>query len=98
MLNINEDTTIVGSTELRNEINKLTKNLKQKKVIVTKRGTPIGVLEDYASYQEKEELLDLFEDLVLGHLAEERDRKSTRRDYMTSAEFKQKLDLIKRKI
>ena len=82
MLNINDDTVLVGSTELRGNMPKLAKEIKTKKVIVVKRGKPFAVLSDFDDYQEKEEMLDTFEDIVLGYLAKERDEKSDEGDFV----------------
>lgn len=91
MLNINDDTVMIGATELRSEMPKLSKILKIKKVIVMKRGKPMAILEDFGKYEEKEEIIDLFEDLVLGHLAKERDHDSTAKDFIDHDTLKKKL-------
>lgn len=82
MININDDIMLIGTTELRTEIPKLAKNLKIKTVIITKRGKPVAVLEDYSKYKEKEGVLDDLEDMFLGHLAMERWNKSKKSDYV----------------
>ena len=91
MLNINDDTVMIGATELRSEMPKLAKMLKIKKVIVMKRGKPLAILEDFSKYEEKEEIIDLFEDLVLGHLAKERDSIASDKDFIDHDELKKKL-------
>lgn len=93
MIKINDEMAIIGTTELRTEIPKLAKNLKVKTVIITKRGKPIAVLEDYEKYREKEDLLDELEDLVLGRLAIERWKKSKPGDFITLEEVKKKLNV-----
>lgn len=82
MFQFNDDTVLIGTTELRTEMPKLAKVLKTKKVIVLKRDKPIAILEDFEDHQEKEALLDTFEDLVLGHLAKERDEASSEDDFV----------------
>jgi len=74
MIKVNEETAIIGASELRTEIPNLTKNFVFKKVIITKRGKPIAVLEDYKEHEEKEKLLDEMEDTVLGLMALKREK------------------------
>ncbi len=83
MINIGDTTKIVGTTELRNEIPAITKDLKTMTVIVVKRGKPIAILEDYEKHKQKEEFLEEFEDLVLGYIARDRDKKSRKSDYIS---------------
>ncbi|MDH5742941.1 MAG: type II toxin-antitoxin system Phd/YefM family antitoxin, partial [Candidatus Aminicenantes bacterium] len=45
---------------------------KSNKVILTRRNKPVGVIVDYEEYKKMEEIIDTFEDYVLGHLARER--------------------------
>ncbi len=83
MLTIAEGSLLIGTAELRREIPKLTKELKMKTVIVTKKGKPVAVLEDFDEYQQKNRLIETFEDIVLGYLAKERDAKSTKKDFIS---------------
>ncbi len=91
MIKLNDDTLLIGTTELRNEIPKLTKDLKVKTIIVMKRGKPIAVLEDFKQFEEKKNLLETFEDLVLGYLAKEREEKSKKNDYVSEEEVSKKI-------
>ncbi|MFA5828974.1 MAG: type II toxin-antitoxin system Phd/YefM family antitoxin [Candidatus Gracilibacteria bacterium] len=93
MININDEMKLIGATELRTEVPKLINDLKMKTVIVTKRGKPVAVLQNYTKYQEKEDLLDTFEDLVLGHLAKERHEKSQKSDYIPASAVWKKLGI-----
>ncbi|MBU0668101.1 hypothetical protein KJ835_03180 [Patescibacteria group bacterium] len=93
MINVNDEIKLVGTTELRNQIPMLAKDLKNKTVIVMKRGKPVAVLEDYAKYTEKEKILEAFEDLVLGHIAKERHEKSKKSDYIPIEEVMKKLKM-----
>jgi len=88
MIDVAEDTVIVGATELRTEVPKLMKI--KKKVIVMKRGKPIGVLQDFDDYKAQEKVIDAFEDLVLGYLAKERFCNSNENDYVD-------IDIMKKK-
>lgn len=88
MLNIGENTVLVGATELRGGMPKISKDIKTKKIIVVKRGEPFAVLTDYAQYQEQEAIIDDFEDIVLGYLAKERDGKTTAEDWVPAEKLK----------
>ncbi|MDH4218213.1 MAG: type II toxin-antitoxin system Phd/YefM family antitoxin [Candidatus Aminicenantes bacterium] len=72
MITVEEKTTIVGLTELRKMISYILKRVKSNKVILTRRNKPVGVIVDYEEYKKMEEIIDTFEDYVLGHLARER--------------------------
>lgn len=84
---------MVGATELRKEMPKLTKEMKTKTIIVTKKGKPIAVLEDFDEYTERTRLFDTFEDLVLGHIAEERWKNSKKEDYISLEEVAKDLKI-----
>jgi len=93
MLNLNDDTVLIGTTELRSKMPEISKNIKIKKIIVVKRGEPFAVLTDFEQYQEKEDMIDTFEDLVLGYLAKERDKKSSKKDFISSEDVEKKLGI-----
>lgn len=87
MLNINDEMVMVGSTEFRAEMPKLFKIVGKKKVVVMNRGEAIGVFLNFKEYQEKESLLDTFEDLILAYLAKERDESASESDFLTHEEM-----------
>lgn len=93
MLNIDQDTVMVGATELRSKMPMISKDIKTKKVVVVKRGQPFAVLTDFNEYQRKEEMIDVFEDIVLGYLAKERNDKSKDADFVSAEEVKKKYGL-----
>ena len=93
MMNINDDTLLIGTSELRTNMPKISKEIKNKKIILVKRGKPFAVLSDYEEYNKKEELLDNFEDLVLGLLAKEREENSSDKNYITLEEVEKKLGI-----
>jgi len=72
MITVEEKTTIVGVAELRNMIPDILERVKSNKVILTRRNKPVGVIVDYEEYKKTEEIIDIFEDYVLGYLAKER--------------------------
>ena len=87
------ETTLVGTSELRDKASEITENLKRKKIIVTKKGNPVAVLQDFEEYQETEKLLETFEDVVLGYLAKERDEATTSKDYISEEKVMKKLNM-----
>lgn len=82
MFHINDQIILLSMSELRKEVPKISKDLKMKTVILTNRGKPIAVLEDYAAYQEKEKLMEELEDIVLGHIAKERAKNAKSEDFV----------------
>lgn len=81
-MHVTRETALIGTTELRKEMPNFAQ-LKIKTVVVMKRGKPVAVLEDFEQFEEKERLLDEFEDIVLGFLAKERDEKSKKNEYIS---------------
>lgn len=91
MIHINDTTKIIGTTELRDEMPMITKDLKTMTMIVVKRGKPVAILEDYEKHKQKEKFLEDFEDIVLGYIAKDRDRKSKKDDYVSIEKLMKKL-------
>lgn len=83
MYTIREDTTLVGVSELRTKIDKILEEAKLHKIVIEKRNKPIAVLIAIEQYNAMEELLDSVEDLELGRMAKERDKKSSKKDYVS---------------
>lgn len=90
MLTVADSTLLIGTAELRKEMPHLTKELKVKTIIVTKKGKPIAVLEDFDEYQQKERVLETFEDIVLGYLAKERYEKTPKKKYIPEKQLAKK--------
>jgi len=83
MLYFNEDTKLIGATELRAVVPKLIKELSNNiPIIVTKRGKPVAVLQSYEEYIKRQELIDKCEDMVLGYEAKGRDNASKKSDFV----------------
>ena len=82
MITVKEDTTLVGVSELRTNLDKILEKSKKHKVLIEKRHKPIAVLVDMEKYQRMEAALELLEDYALGLLAKERDGKSASSDYV----------------
>ena len=79
MLEVKEDTTVVGITELRKMIPEILKKIKREKVILTRRNRPIGILLDYQEFERIEQMVDLIEDDLLWKLAKERASRKSRK-------------------
>lgn len=60
MFKSNKNTLILGLTEARTRLPVLLKDLGSKKIILMKRGYPVGVIQGYKDFIEKEELLGRF--------------------------------------
>ena len=82
MITVKEDTTLVGVSELRGNIDKVLHEAKKHKVLIEKRNKPVAVLLTLDRYERIEEILDSLEDLALGYLARERESSSTEKDYL----------------
>lgn len=83
MHTIREDTTLVGVSELRTKIEKILEEAKLHKIVIEKRNKPIAVLIAIEQYNAMEELLDSVEDLELGRMAKEREKRSSKKDYIS---------------
>jgi hypothetical protein len=82
---------MIGTTEFRSEMPKLLKVFGKKKVILMKRGEPVGIFLNFSDYQKQEAWQEEFEDVVLGYLAKERDERSTDADFISEEEAWEKL-------
>ena len=83
MHTIREDTTLVGVSELRSRIDKVLQEAQHHKVVIEKRNKPVAVLIAIDQYNAMEELIDRIEDLELGRVAKEREKISSRNDYIS---------------
>ncbi|OGD20270.1 MAG: hypothetical protein A2W03_04365 [Candidatus Aminicenantes bacterium RBG_16_63_16] len=92
MLTVKENATIVGVAEIRKVMKEVLEEMKTNRVILTKRGKPVGVLIDYQQFRQMEELIELMEDIVLGQEAAERAKRKDRK-WITLVEAERKLGL-----
>ena len=86
MITIKEDTTFIGVSELRTDIDKILEETKKHKVLIGRRNKPIAVLLSTERYNQIEKTLELLEDFALGYLAKERDSLSKSTDYLAIEE------------
>ncbi len=79
MIKVEERSTIVGVTELRKVMKDILREIKNNKVILTRRNQPVGVILDYEEFMRRERLLEALEDRVLGGIALERAGRKDRK-------------------
>jgi prevent-host-death family protein len=72
-----DDTIIAGVSELRKHLPELVLKLEGNKVIVTKRGNPVAVLQSYTQYQTMKGELERQENEELLDIALQRDKEKT---------------------
>jgi len=58
-----------------------------------KRQKPVAVLVPIKEFQEMEEFLDQIEDTVLGYIAQERNKKTSLKDYIPLSEMEKRVGL-----
>ena len=91
MMTIKEDTTLVGISELRTQIDKILEASKKHKVIIERRNKPVAILMSPERYNQIEQTLELLEDTALGYFAQERVSQSSPSDYVDIEEAKRKI-------
>ncbi|MCK4244588.1 MAG: type II toxin-antitoxin system Phd/YefM family antitoxin [Candidatus Omnitrophica bacterium] len=91
MITVKEDTTLVGVSELRTNIDKILEEARKHKVLIGKRNKPVAVLLAIKKYDEIEEILDILEDVALGYLAKERESHSKPTDYLNVQKVERKI-------
>jgi prevent-host-death family protein len=91
MITVKEDTTLVGISELRTNIDKILEEAKTHKVLIERRNKPVAVLLAINKYEQIEEILDLLEDTALGYLAKERESRSKFSDYLDIQEVEKRI-------
>ncbi len=82
MITVKENTTLVGVSELRTNLDKVLEAISKSKVLLERRNKPLAVIVPVEKYNHMEELIELIEDTGLGYLAKERDLKSKPSDYI----------------
>lgn len=93
MITVKENTTLVGISELRTELEEILKRMKHTKVVIEKRNNPIAVLIPIDEFERTQNILDIAEELVLGNLAKQRFEKSKDKDYLTLETVEKKIGI-----
>ena len=92
MWTVEEKSAVVGVAELRKIMKDVVEEIKSRKVILTKRNKPIGVLINYEEFKKMEDLVEAIQDFILGQTAKERSRRKDRKS-VTLEEVEKKLGL-----
>ena len=87
MITVKENTTLVGVSELRAGIDKILEKARKGLVVIEKRHKPQAVLMSSEEYEHIQHMLEIAEDLVLGHIAEDRYKGSKNSDYIDIKEL-----------
>ena len=95
MITIKADTTLVGVSELRNNIDNIIKAAKMGNVIIEKRHRPILAIMSMAKYEKLQELIEELEDRELGYIASKRIQKTKLSEYITLDEAEKRVGLKK---
>lgn len=93
MRRIEENTTLVGISELRTRAEAILKVAQHEPVIVEKRHKPMAVLVPITEYRRTQETLERLEEYLLGLLAKERERRSKPTSYLTLEELEKRVGL-----
>ena len=82
MYTVKEETTFVGVSELRTKMDEILERAKHGLVIIEKRRKPQAMLISPEEYEYLTDMLDITEDFVLGHIAQERLKNSAKSDFV----------------
>ena len=82
MMTVKENTTLIGVSELRTNLDKILEESKRYKILIEKRHKPVAVLMAMEQYNQMEKALELLEDFALGYLAKERHELLKESDYI----------------
>jgi prevent-host-death family protein len=92
MLKVEEDVSFIGISELRKETPTLLKELRQGRVILTRRNKPVGVIINYSEYEHMKNLMERVEDMILGYTAKIR-TDSKKKKYISLEEAERRVGL-----
>ena len=95
MITIKADTTLVGVSELRNNIDKIIKAAKNNNVIIEKRHKPVLAIMSMGKYEKLQELIEELEDKELGYIAQKRIQKTKLSEYIALDEAEKRVGLKK---
>ncbi len=93
MRQVKEQTTLVGVSELRTQVDEIMGATRTGPVIIEKRHKPFAVLVSIEQYERTEEVLEYLEDTVLGLLAKEREHRTPHARYLSLEELERRVGL-----
>ncbi len=82
MYTVKENATMVGVSELRDGLEKVLEKSGKNLVVIEKRHKPIAVMMSNDEYEQLVSMVDMAEDIVLGHIAEQRFKSAEEKDYL----------------
>ncbi len=91
MLEIKENTLLIGVSELRTKMDQVIKAMGSQRVIIEKRRKPIAAMVPMDKYEIMLKALEVVEDMSFGHLAKERHENSSDNDYLDLLEAIKKI-------
>jgi molybdate-binding protein len=92
MFTIDENTGLIGTTDLRTKISEV-EDMKYEKLIIMNREKPIAVVMTFKQYQKNWQKMEDLEDLVLGYIAKDRSEKSSSKDFISLEKAAKKLGI-----
>ena len=92
MITVKENTTLVGITELRHKIDEIL-DVTKNNVIIEKEINQLAVLFPIDEYIKIQEILDMVEDKMFGHIAKERYEKVLQKNYISLESAKKKVGI-----
>ena len=93
MLTIDRPTTLIGISELRTRADEILKIAKTRRVLLGKRGKPVAVLVPIEEWERQEALLDQFEDMALGQIAQDRVSERPPTEYVSLQAVKRRFGI-----
>ena len=93
MITVKENTTLVGISELRNSPERIFKEISKRPVVIERHRKPVAVLMPIKKFEEMEKLFDLIEDLVLSSLAQEREKRHRKPQWVSIEEAMKRVGL-----
>ena len=93
MEHVEENTTRVGTAELRTKMKEVLRAMKVSKVVLEMRNKAFAVLVPIEKYRKIEAILEEIEDRALGYAAREREKSGREKDYLSLEQVEKKLGL-----
>ncbi|MCB4792093.1 MAG: type II toxin-antitoxin system Phd/YefM family antitoxin [Elusimicrobia bacterium] len=82
MITVKENTTLVGVSELRDNLDKILNKTRESLVIIEKSHKPVVVLMSNKEYNKMTKMVKIAEDIILGVIAKERLLNSKNEDFV----------------
>lgn len=76
---VHENTTFVQASELRTHLDEILKQVSKSRVVLEKHHKPVAVLVDPKKYEEMEDILEGYSDLILALEARKREKRKNKK-------------------